>query len=295
MGLFAIKYLTSEKDAVEAFLVDYIQLLKLTDNLRKDKNLKKEQRENVERLLTSLRNARVFINTVALHSALEEAVAPYQPWPQKIEASAFEREFQKTKLYAKIKAMKKSSRLPKRQRTFLKKIDYEAKTFVKAETFILYCPNNIEDAEAKVLRARSAICDKFRVAKEHLHKTTDLLSLKRLSVVMDSRNWDEKIFVHEFDQFKNNCIENVLAKDKGQELFTYGLDLGSLEMELIQFLNIIWSKELLEPMQAVKHMYKQWQIVLRQKDAPVCETLRKLIKRAQRAPNSQAGCERSNS
>ena len=53
-GLFAVKYLTSEKDAKEAFFVDYLQLLKLTDNFHKDKNLKKEQRENVERLLTSL-------------------------------------------------------------------------------------------------------------------------------------------------------------------------------------------------------------------------------------------------
>ena len=93
MGLFAVKYLTSEKDATEAFLVDYLQLLKLIDNLRKDKKLKKEQRENVGRLLTSLRNARVLINAVALHSALEEAVAPYQLWSQKMEASAFEREF----------------------------------------------------------------------------------------------------------------------------------------------------------------------------------------------------------
>ena len=113
--------------------MDYLQLLKLIDNLRKDKKLKKEQRENVGRLLTSLRNARVFINAVALHSALEEAVAPYQRWSQKMEASSFEREFQKTKLYSKMKAMKESSRLPEKQRTFLEKIDYEAKTFVKAE------------------------------------------------------------------------------------------------------------------------------------------------------------------
>ena len=111
-GLFAVKYLTSEKDATESFLVDYLQLLKLTDNLRKDKKLKKEQRENVGRLLTSLRNARVLINAVALHSALEEAVAPYQLWSQKMEASAFEREFQKTKLFSNMKAMKESSRLP---------------------------------------------------------------------------------------------------------------------------------------------------------------------------------------
>ena len=165
-----------------------------------------------------------------------------------MEASAFEREFQKTKLYSKMKAMKKSRRLPEKQHTFLEKIDYEAKTFVKAESVILYCLINIQEAEAKVLSARSAICDRFRVAKEHLHKTTDPLFLKRLSVVLDCRNWDEKIFVHEFDQFKNNCIENVLAKDKGQEILTSGLDLGSLGLEIIQCLNIIRSKELLEPM-----------------------------------------------
>ena len=71
MGLFPVKYLTSEKNSKEAFLVDYLQLLKLTDNLWKDKYLKKEQRENVGRLLTSLRNAGIFINAVALHSALK--------------------------------------------------------------------------------------------------------------------------------------------------------------------------------------------------------------------------------
>ena len=159
-----------------------------------------------------------------------------------------------------------------KQRTLLKKVDYVAKAFMKTKSVILYCPINIEEAEAKVLSARSAICDKFRVAKEHLHKTTDPLFLKRLSVVLDCRNWDEKIFAHEFDQFKNNCIEKVLAKDKGQEIFTSGLDPGSLEMELIQCLNIIRSKELLEPMQAAKSIYKQWQIAFRRKDAPVCES-----------------------
>ena len=87
-----------------------------------------------------------------------------------------------------MKAMKESSRLPDKQRRFLEKIDYEAKTFMKAESVILYCPINIEEAEAKVLSARSAICDKFRVAKERLHKTTDPLFLKRLSIVLDCRN-----------------------------------------------------------------------------------------------------------
>ena len=53
-----------------------------------------------------------------------------------MEASAFEREFQKNKLYSKMKAMKESSRLPKKQRTFLEKIDYEAKTFVRGESVI---------------------------------------------------------------------------------------------------------------------------------------------------------------
>ena len=74
-----------------------------------------------------------------------------------------------------MKAMKESSRLPDKQRRFLEKIDYEAKTFMKAESFILYCPINLEEAEAKVLTARSAICDKFRVAKERLRKTTNPL------------------------------------------------------------------------------------------------------------------------
>ena len=54
--------------------------------------------------------------------------------------------------------MKESSGLPDKQRTFLEIIDREAKTFMKAESVILYCPINLQEAEAKVLTARSAIC-----------------------------------------------------------------------------------------------------------------------------------------
>ena len=61
-----------------------------------------------------------------------------------METSAFDREFLKTKLYSKIKAMKESSGLPEKQHTFLEKIDREAKTIMKAVSVIVYCLINIE-------------------------------------------------------------------------------------------------------------------------------------------------------
>ena len=67
----------------------------------------------------------------------------FGPKKCKLSPIAFDREFQKTKLYSKIMAMKESSRLPEKQRTFPEKINYEIKTFLKAELIISCFPINI--------------------------------------------------------------------------------------------------------------------------------------------------------
>ena len=62
-------------------------------------------------------------NAKALHSAFEVAVAPHQLWSQKLEASAFDWEFQKMKLFSKLKGMNESSLLPDKQHKFMEKIE----------------------------------------------------------------------------------------------------------------------------------------------------------------------------
>ena len=98
-----------------------------------------------------------------------------------------------------------------------------------------------------------------------------------------------------FGEFKKKLIETVLAKDMEQDIFMSGLDHGILELELIQCINYIRDGDLLKLMQLKKHIYQQWRIILDNSKVPFCGVLRKLIKRVQRAPNGQAGCERSNS
>ena len=80
VGLFSIKYLTSEKDAVESFLIDYRQLVKLTEELQTDKNVERKKRDGIRAICKSLCDARIFINAVALLSALDQAIAPYHLW-----------------------------------------------------------------------------------------------------------------------------------------------------------------------------------------------------------------------
>ena len=93
VGLFSIKYLTSEKDAVESFLIDYRQLVKLTEELQTDKNVERKKRDGIHAICKSLCDARIFINAVALLSALDQAIAPYHLWSQKMKACTFERDF----------------------------------------------------------------------------------------------------------------------------------------------------------------------------------------------------------
>ena len=113
-------------------------------------------------------------------------------------------------------------------------------------------------------------------------------------MALDCRNWDNQKF-RNFQEFKSDIVENILARDLEQDVFMVGLDYGILEMELLQCLNFIKSNNLLESMLKENHIYNQWKIVLNEPRVPVSRVFRRLIKRAQCAPNAQAGCERSNS
>ena len=77
-NIFSIKFLTSEESATEATLVDYRQLLKLTEQLKDDTSLSREQRSNIKSILSKLRDARSLVNLIALNDVLTEGISPYQ-------------------------------------------------------------------------------------------------------------------------------------------------------------------------------------------------------------------------
>ena len=70
-----------------------------------------------------MRDARILCNPVALDSGLEEGIAPYMLWSQKVEACAFEREFHKKILYSKMEVLKQATLFPEEQES----INYETK------------------------------------------------------------------------------------------------------------------------------------------------------------------------
>ena len=138
-----------------------------------------------------------------------------------------------------MEVLKQATLFPEEQKQFLESINYETKLFQKTNMGVSYCPENLSEAQAKVIRTRSLICNKFRATKERLHKETDPKFLVRLSKALDCRNWNKQEFNSEFEILKNRIISDVLAQDGGQDIFMKGLDRGRLEMELIECLDTI--------------------------------------------------------
>ena len=77
-GLFDIKFLTSEESATDVTLQDYVQMIKLIQELQDDKSLKKEKRSMMTKLFKLITDARVFINLIALNSVLQQGISKYQ-------------------------------------------------------------------------------------------------------------------------------------------------------------------------------------------------------------------------
>ena len=65
-----------------------------------------------------------------------------------------------------MEVLKQATLLPEEQKQFLESINYETKLFQKTNMGDSYCPQNLSEAQAKVIRTRSLICDKFPLTKE---------------------------------------------------------------------------------------------------------------------------------
>ena len=61
-----------------------------------------------------------------------------------------------------MEVLKQATLLPEEQKQFLESINYETKVFQKTNMGVSYCPENLSEAQAKVIRTRSLICNKFR-------------------------------------------------------------------------------------------------------------------------------------
>ena len=130
-GIFKIRFLTSEESALKAKLTDHEQLLKLTLDLSKDTNVKKERRDEVLDLHKRLKNSENFFKTLGVMSALNEVISPYQKWGQREDICALERAWMKAKMQRSIGNMSES-RFSEETEKHLKKIEFAQRRWKKS-------------------------------------------------------------------------------------------------------------------------------------------------------------------
>ena len=137
LGIFEIKYLTSDEKAIRAALVDYEQLLQITKDLSINTSIKREKRKEILQLHHKLKNSENFVVLLSLKSALETVISPYQCWSQKRECSAAERKFNRDVMYKKIRNLNQTKALSNDIETHLEKINF-AVIFHSFSSEVLY-------------------------------------------------------------------------------------------------------------------------------------------------------------
>ena len=255
-GIFEIKYLTSEESATDATLKDYLQIMKLTQELKDDKSIKRDTRKKMKKIHNRTRDARTLINTIALNSLLKKGVSPYQTWGQTMKACAFERFHKKSSMYQTLEVMDTQKVLSKDVIHLLKNIDYDQKKWKKVNVDVSYIPESLEDAKLKDLKARAEMSKKFRAAKERIHKENDPSFLKDLSQVFDMKNYASVEF--ESDEKFKKLVDNCMQKMIKHQYFFKVLDLGKIEIGFKVSLNIVKNKGLLQFLKKENHIIDQW-------------------------------------
>ena len=257
-NIFSIKFLTSEESATEATLVDYRQLLQLTEQLKDDKSLSRDQRSNIKSIWSKLRDARSLVNLIALHDVLTEGISPYQKWGQLKLASSFERLFEKTKLYNRLTAISETKFLsPEKLAMIDEMIDFPTGTWKKTGQKVLYCPKTSHEMVTKVVVARASMAGKFQRAKESVHKKNDPPFLDQLSTLWDCRNWDTDALENNnnFTNFKEEFLASTFHVTN--QSFLDGFDKAKLELEIISSINLVKKLGLLEKMMKENHIIQQ--------------------------------------
>ena len=291
--LFKIKYLTSETSVTRATLTDHLQILKLTEILMNDKTVKKAKRNALKELHLKLRDVRGFLNLIALNEVLKDGISSYQMCTQTRKACAFEREFEKRKLYAKLKTLSEQKSISKEKKELIRKIDIENKIFSKINIKANYVPSSYEEMENKIIKTRREIAEKFEKEKEELHAICDPPFLKSLSLLFDVRNWKLLVFN---DKTSTDALvkefENALVEHKK---FLHSVHLNLLDKQIKLALKIMETETLLPQMKAKDFIVDQWKMVLQHPYLKGENALEIIIQRIQISAESNADCEQENS
>ena len=165
-------------------LIDYEQIIILMTQLENDTSIKKKKRLEITEMRKELQNTNSLLNVIAITSALEEVISPYQLWGQLHDISAAGRLYQRLKMENKIKSL--GENLSDDLQYNLKKIDFKQKFFGRSETELTNVPKNIVTLLKKITKSRQTILEKFESHKDKLHEDFDPQGLLELSQMFDT-------------------------------------------------------------------------------------------------------------
>merc|ERR1711884_592875 len=100
-----------------------------------------------------MRDARSYLNLIALINSLGSSISKYQFWEKKTKSCTFERFFEKQNIYRKLKILERTPSITDDKLKFVQNLDCNTKKFLKAGQTILYCPSSLQEAKQKIIIA----------------------------------------------------------------------------------------------------------------------------------------------
>jgi hypothetical protein len=214
---------------------------------------------------------------------------PYQKWSQKREICAADRFFQIIKLNKTIENM--GATICENVKKHLEKVNVDDKKWAKCEFKIKKIPRNQNQLRKKIVEKRKQVLETFEKHKDEIHEEVDPPGLDDLSQIFDVRLWP-------FMESKETCedIKNqIVAKIEKADDFFIGEDTEVLESDIRQIIDFIFEKNILANLQKENSIRTQWKSILKHPMIKDCSTFYNCCYRVTTLPNSEAGCEQSNS
>ena len=170
---------------------------------------------------------------------------------------------------------------------------------MKSEIRCNNMPRDRESAVDKIVNYRKEIFLKFEKHKDELHDETDPDGLDDISYVFDIRNWEidpdmmDRDDVTALKEDLCRCLQNTF--DESDLLI--GVDIGTLKTEISLAVDALSRNDgmLFKLAVAKDHIKDQWCGITNIPSITNCKVLKKTAQRVALMPNSEAGCEQSNS
>jgi hypothetical protein len=173
----------------------------------------------------------------------------------------------------------------------VEKINFIEKKWQKCDYEINSIPRNKKEMIEKIAIKRNQVLTTFEKHKDEIHDEVDPPGLTALSQLFDVRLWPSLDSKESSKEIKKQLIDKI----KDAEDFFIGEDLAILASEVGQVVDFIFEKKLLSKLQNNDTITRQWKDILPHPSIKDCSTFYNCCYRVTTLPNSEAGCEQSNS